>query len=261
MLLPGALTAFAIGLCGATYFAKHGAPDIRLTAPNAMARWHRLRPVLKIHDNTGRILPWLDSITYVPEFVGSAKTLSVPTDSVGTRTYASCPKDGNCRWDSPFATPRALAALFPDQVFQVVVRADDTYVGYLQEMLGTPFLMTPRRLPEGHQADLRLGTDCASLAAYGRRRMGETIPYKGPTGLLDHLATVPEGQMRSGDILHYGAQVQIVFEDRGHIGHPDGEDLVIESWHPFPRIVRQDSSGWEGHGFRVMRFRGDSGSR
>ncbi|QQS05336.1 MAG: hypothetical protein IPK50_00175 [Fibrobacterota bacterium] len=149
----------------------------------------------------------------------------------------------------------------PDRLTEVVVRADDSYAGILQEQLGEPFVMTPVRVAGGHQTDQRIGSDCAAFAAYGRRRMGETIHFQGPRGLLTHLAPVVAGQMRRGDIFHYGVQVQVVFEDRARQGFPDAEDLVIQSWHPYPRVVRLDSSGWRPHPFRVMRFVSDTGDR
>jgi hypothetical protein len=263
--MPGsALTLLAAltGLCwSGTVFARRGDAPVRLLAPSDSTprAWFALVPVLDIHDNSRRISPRLDPIRYVPVALDSAVDLVVAVDTPGTRTYARCAlTDSVCPWSRPVESPGALAERHPDDVFQVVVRADDTYVGFLQELLGTPFVLLPRRLPEGHQTDLRLGSDCAALAAYGRRRMGEDIPYQGPRGLFAHLLPVPHGQMRTGDVLHYGEQVQVVFQDRGRKGFSDPEDLVIQSWHPWPRIVSRDSSGWEGRPFRVYRFRGDS---
>ena len=253
--------ALAVSLSGATVFARRGEPPILLRGPESgrTVAWFRLRPDLAVYDNSRRISPWLDSIRYVPAPMGIAKTISVATDNAGTSTWAWCDTAAiPCRWARPFATPEALAQTHPDEVTQVVARADDTYLGYLQELLGTPFVLLPRSIGSGHQTDLRIGSDCAALAAYGRRRMGEKIPYRGPRGLLEHLVVVPPGQMRAGDLLHYGIQVQVVFEDRGRKGYPDGEDLVIQSWHPWPRIVRQDSSGWQNYPYQVMRFTGDT---
>jgi hypothetical protein len=250
------------GLCwSGTVFARRGDVPVRLpVAPDSTrCAWFRLDPVLGLHDNSRRISPRLDPIRYEPVALDTAVDLVVAIDSPGTRTFARCALiDPHCPWSRSFESPAAMAARHPGDVFQVVVRGDDTYTGHLQELLGTPFVLIPRRLPEGHQTDLRLGSDCAALAAYGRRRLGEDIPYGGPRGLLAHLLPVVEGGMRAGDVLHYGEQVQVVFQDRGRIGFSDPDDLVIQSWHPWPRIVSRDSSGWEGRPFRVFRFRGDS---
>lgn len=244
-----------------TVFARRGDAPVRLpvAADSAPCAWFRLDPVLELHDNSRRISPRLDPIRYVPVALDTAARIEVATDEPGTRTFARCAlTDSVCPWSRSLASPGAPAERHPDEVFQVVVRGDDTYTGFLQELLGTPFVLLPRRLPEGHQTDLRLGGDCAALAAYGRRRMGEDVPYRGPRGLFAHLVPVAPGRMRAGDVLHYGEQVQVVFEDRGRTGFSDPEDLVIQSWHPWPRIVRRDSSGWEGSPFRIFRFRGDS---
>ena len=254
------LASLSIGWSG-TVFARRGDSPVHLpaTADSAPSIWFRLVPRLDLYDNSRRISPHLDPVGYRSTPLDTSTLLEVATDTAGTRTYARCAlTDSVCQWSRPVESPGALAERYPEDVFQVVVRADDTYVGFLQELLGTPFVLLPRHLPEGHQTDLRVGGDCAALAAYGRRRMGEDIPYQGPRGLFAHLLPVPYGRMRTGDILHYGEQVQVVFEDRGRKGFSDPEDLVIQSWHPWPRIVSRDSSGWEGRPFRVFRFRADA---
>ncbi len=263
--MPGsALTLLLAALSlpwSGTVFARRGDSPVHLppTADSAPTIWYRLDPLLELHDNSRRISPRLDPIRYRSVVLDTTTRLRLATDTAGTRTYARCAlTDSACPWSRSIGNSGALAERYPENVFQVVVRADDTYVGFLQELLGTPFVLLPRRLPEGHQTDLRVGSDCAALAAYGRRRMGDPIPYHGPRGLFAHLLPVPEGRMRIGDILHYGEQVQVVFQDRGRKGLSDPEDLVIQSWHPWPRIVSRDSSGWEGVPFRVYRFRADA---
>ncbi|MBK8801128.1 MAG: hypothetical protein IPN71_03555 [Fibrobacteres bacterium] len=243
-------------------FARIGESAVVLRAPPGIhgVRWFRLSPDMSLHDNSIRIYPYLDSIRYTPTLVGTEDSLPAPTDSLGTRTYAWCRTDEICPWIRGFATAELPQSRLPDRATQVAIRLDDSYPGILTELLQTPFVLLPRKVGTGHQTDLRIGSDCAALAAYGRRRMGEAVPYLGPRGLLSSLVSVARGDLRAGDILHYGAQVQVVFEDRGRKGFPDGEDLVIESWHPFPRIVRQDSSGWEDSPYRVMRFASDTGS-
>lgn len=242
-------------------FARIGSPQAVLHPPPGShgVRWYRLAPVLDPYDNLVRIYPRLDSIRYRPTLVGVDDSFPAPTDSLGTRTYAWCRLDVFCPWTDSFATAELPQSHLPDRTTQVAIRRDDSYPGILTELLQTPFVLLPRKVGAGHQTDLRIGSDCAALAAYGRRRMGEAVPYLGPRGLLPSLVSVAQGDLRAGDILHYGAQVQVVYEDRGRKGVPDGEDLVIESWHPYPRIVRQDSSGWEGSPYRVMRFASDTG--
>jgi hypothetical protein len=74
------------------------------------------------------------------------------------------------------------------QWLQVAVRAGDDYLGLLQELRGTPFLVFPEETEFGNQADLRVGADCAALAIYGRRRLGFNVPYGGPRGIVKYLS-------------------------------------------------------------------------
>ncbi|MCK5132239.1 MAG: hypothetical protein KAR40_08835 [Candidatus Sabulitectum sp.] len=158
---------------------------------------------------------------------------------------------------------------------QVSLRPDNSYIGYLYELINTPFIMAPRTTPGGfNQADERLGTDCAGLAVYGRRRMGDiTVHYLGPRGILPYLenispeeyyltgnvytsstgdtAIVPE----RGDILHFRSQVSIFLEDRGIPGTLDTEDLLIQSWFSGTHICRIQDNGFTDYPLRLYRWR------
>lgn len=256
------LLGVALSWASQPIFLRQGdtVPELRARHGTPTTRWLRIVPDHRLYSNAGMAPPRRDLIAYRSFEIARGATFQPPTDSAGTRLYAWCSSSGPCAFDSAIYESGNLRSVFPNSVSEVVIRGDDSYPGVLQELLGTPFVFLPLRVPGGHQTDLRVGSDCAALAAYGRRRRGEAIPYRGPSGLLPYLVPVPPGQMRRGDILHYGAQVQVVFEDRGRKGFPDGEDLVIQSWHPYPRIVRQDSSGWQPHPFQVMRFSSDTGA-
>lgn len=236
-------------------------PELRARHGTPTTRWLRIVPEHRLYNNAGMVPPRRDHIPYRSFEIARGPTFRPPTDSAGTRLYAWCTTSDACIFDSTISTSGSLRLEFPGVVSELVIRGDDSYPGVLQELLGPPFLFLPLRIPGGHQTDLRVGSDCAALAAYGRRRRGEIIPYRGPSGLLPYLVAVSPGQMRRGDVLHYGVQVQVVFEDRARQGFPDAEDLVIQSWHPYPRVVRLDSSGWRPHPFRVMRFVSDTGDR
>jgi len=174
-----------------------------------------------------------------------------------------------------------LNRLYPDHVIQVVCRPSNDYTGYLFEMINTPFLMTPRFTPEGnHQADCRLGCDCAGLAVYGRRRMGFDIPYAGPLRTLRYLTpvlpgvfapdsssspvvyrsetgeTVPvgEGGLATGDIVHFGVQISVFLEDRGVAGILDPEDMLIQSWFDGPHVCEILECGFYHLPVRLYRW-------
>lgn len=133
--------------------------------------------------------------------------------------------------------------------------------------------MAPRRTPDGsQQSDNRLGTDCAGLAVYGRRRQGFDCLYLGPQGITEYLIPVGDGSylpdsdtetgifrneygcavsvgndgLHPGDILHFGAQVSVFLEDREVYGVLDSQDLVIQSWFSEPHVCTIKNNGFFG---------------
>ena len=198
--------------------------------------------------------------------------------NVGTSYLAAGP---------PFAgadTIRAaepLQEIYSEHVTQLVVRGGEDYLGYLRELMGTPFLMTPRRTPGGHhQTDSRLGSDCAAFAVYGRRRMGRPVEYLGPGGIIRYLRLLRPGSLAvggdsgkdlyldrlgkpvpigeegllPGDILHFGEQVSVFAEDRGLEGFLDGEDMLIQSWRNGPHLCTVENSGFAHLPVRIYRW-------
>ncbi len=165
--------------------------------------------------------------------------------------------------------------LMLSETIQMSIRPDDSYTGYLFELINTPFIMAPRATPGGaQQSDSRLGTDCAGLAVYGRRRMGdEGAHYLGPRGIVPMLERITEGEYRltegifrttggepapapeRGEILHFGEQVSIFLEDLGTEGILDGEDLVIQSWFDGPHVCPVKSCGFAGNTVVLYRWR------
>ena len=158
---------------------------------------------------------------------------------------------------------------------QISLRPDNSYTGYLYELINTPFIMAPRATPEGfNQADSRLGTDCAGLAVYGRRRMGYTrVHYLGPRGILPYLEQIDSNEYHNtngifisetgdtakapeiGEILHFRSQVSIFFEDRGIPGILDIEDLLIQSWFNGTHICRIEDNGFTDYPLKLYRWK------
>ena len=158
---------------------------------------------------------------------------------------------------------------------QISIRPDDSYTGYMFELINTPFIMAPRTTPGGaHQSDSRLGTDCAGLAVYGRRRMGdETVLYLGPSGIIPMLERITQDEYlltggvfktedgepapapERGDLLHFGEQVSIFLEDRGTAGILDVEDLLIQSWFHGPHVCPAESCGFTGNPVVLYRWK------
>lgn len=236
------------------------------TSPLAKMRyeWQEISPVFKEggYDNFenaphNEIMTYVEPVTYHLENIKpSKKALSFADFSraevVGTY-YIKAGLAGSLQTD--FESSKRLGG--KDGIIQIVCRNDDTYLGYLSELMGTPFIMFPKVLTDGfHQTDALIGSDCAEFAIYGKRRLGDNIPYCGPKKLSDYLDPVAEGRffpqsrdgkqllsdkdgyglvigntgIKPGDILHYGSQVAVFFEDRGIIGVLDGEDIVMQSY-------------------------------
>lgn len=215
---------------------------------------------------------------------GEPEVLLVPDEDLGIPCpgifYLIADPPSELRVDTvSWAEP--LNYLYPDHVIQVVSRPSNDYIGYLFEMINTPFLMAPRFTPQGNQqADCRLGCDCAGLAVYGRRRMGFDIPYAGPLRILPYLTpvlpdlfapdssqipvvyrsgtgeSVPvgDGGIACGDIVHFGVQVSIFLEDRGVIGILDPEDMLIQSWFDGPHVCAIAVCGFYNLPIRLYRW-------
>jgi hypothetical protein len=177
----------------------------------------------------------------------------------------ACPR-AETSSEPPSPTLEAVARL-PE----LVVRRDDSYVGLLTELLGAPFVLWPAELPcLGHQTDLRLGADCAALLIYGRRRMGEKIPYVAPAGLFrfadlvsEDLLIEPSGQQGSesaapvqvGDILHFGFQTAVLSQDVPPRGRLTRDDLIIHTFHGVAEEVPLGSVPYWRHAVDVLRWR------
>ncbi len=129
-------------------------------------------------------------------------------------------------------------------------------VGVLTEQLGTPFVFFPARLPDGaHQTDERLGADCAALLVYGRRRLGERIPYVAPGGLRRYAAPIRGAPPREGDVLHFGSQTAVLSRDRPPLGRIGPEDLVIHTFHGVAEEVPISALPYRNAPVEVLRWR------
>ena len=174
-----------------------------------------------------------------------------------------------------------LHMLYPREIVQFSIRADDTYIGYLMELMNTPFIMTPRNTPGGnHQADDRMGSDCAAFATYGKRREGFNYRYLGPRGIYAYLEPlydeqfypseqgdihiymsesgnsieIREEKLQPGNILHFREQVSVFYEDRGIEGMLDSEDILIQSWFNGPHFCTIRENGFFGLPLSVYRW-------
>jgi hypothetical protein len=159
-------------------------------------------------------------------------------------------------------------------VQRVTFRADDSYLGYLTELINTPYIFGSAGPDGRNQTDLLIGADCADLAVYGRRRMGLKTEYTS-TYAIDKQAPErakvvtlgPDGRgldekgrpvsAKAGDVLHFpgSRHVAVLWEDREPIGVLDANDLMIHTcWAP-PKIEPIGSTDCASLPWRVLRFK------
>jgi hypothetical protein len=241
------------------------------------ARWFQIAPELRAYNNRpgehARLAPIRYRRTAANAVPSSRIELSFETP--GTRYFCA-----GAVTPERFTTAEPIQRKYAGRVVQVVVRAGDSYEEFLEELLGTPFVMGPAVVPGGwHQTDQRVGSDCASFATYGRRRMGRPVPYAGPVGIVRFLRPLGSGplappgadgvyrdtrgrrirvggdSLRPGDIVHFGAQVAVFHADRGTRGVLDADDLLFQSWRTTPYVTAIRASGFFDHAIRLYRWR------
>jgi hypothetical protein len=192
-------------------------------------------------------------------------------------------KEGTGNQVKPFFSEASpLNHKYPFKVIQIVYRKDDTYIGYLTELLNTPFIIAPM-LTGGdcHETDCRMGSDCAAFAIYGKRRQGYKIPYCGPKWIYKYLTEIKKGALwpkkafgteiyinkddqfvkagidgiTAGDIVHFGEQVSVFYQDSGVKGLLDKDDLLFQCYKDAPHITTIEKSGFYHKPIRVFKWK------
>lgn len=194
-------------------------------------RWVQFKPELKEYDNLIEKNKKIQPVDYTVDIISDGNTLELGKLSAGTYYFGKIPEN-NPSFQTIFPIQREF-----ENIVQIIVREDNTYLGLLTELLNLPFIIPPKYIRSyGHQTDLSIGTDCAELAIYGMRRLGYRIPYCGPKKIYKYLSEV--NYVTKGNILHFGFQVSILYEDKGIIGKIDEEDLLIHAYQDCVKIER-----------------------
>lgn len=166
--------------------------------------------------------------------------------SPGTRHLAARARYRGSALTTPCPLPARPTTAAAVAMTSIVIRRDNSYVGFLTELLGVPYAFAPRPLGRrGHQTDLRLATDCIALAIYGQRRLGRRTPYLPLSGLDRHTRAVCQAgsvaqllsgagrrcgaRVRMGDLLHLGRHVVVMSRDLPPEGKLGPKDLVIHA--------------------------------
>lgn len=164
------------------------------------------------------------------------------------------------------------------EVMRVTFRRDDTYLGYVSELINTPYIFGSAGPDGRNQSDLLIGADCADLAVYGRRRMGKKAEYASSyaidkqaperfravsadeNGKVVDVRGKPivfgEKGVRAGDLIHFpgSRHVAVLYEDRAPLGVLDSGDLMLHTcWAP-PKIEAIGASSCGSFPWRMLRF-------
>lgn len=215
--------------------------------------WYLLRPLPLDYDNTDGCKsesPCLHPIEYEKNFL-QALPFNVPfqlgsqsfIESIGTFLILS--KDDNGRI-----------------LHRIAVRRDDSYIGYVTELIGVPFVYAPiYENGLGHQTDRGLGADCVATLIYGRRRLGEKIPYVSPKKLYEYTIrianrnNVQDAHIRSADLLHFGFQTAVISIDNPPIGKLSDNDKVIHSYHKTVEEIEFSNLPYKKMPFEILRWK------
>ena len=162
-----------------------------------------------------------------------------------------------------------------DDVQRVSIRRDDSYLGYLTEMYGQPYVWASAGLTDAtHQSERLEGSDCADFIVYGARRMGAKLAYtwtgglpqitkllaagsRGPDGIYRDTKDQPVPFTRVGDLILFPRHVGALAEDRGTIGVLDDQDLVMHTLFDSPKEQPLADTGYADKPAELRRFTRD----
>ncbi len=213
-----------------TIFLKQG-DTLCLTDQDTLGKkcWYEIDPEQLNYDISNSSKPYHSLISYKIAKLSSEKSLTIMKVTAGTIYFGLFDDNDSLVKNGELNEKRPLQSCY-DNIFQIVVRENDSYRGYLTELINTPFILPPTFINGfGHQTDLRIGSDCAELAIYGKRRMGYNIPYVGPSGIVNFLDEIKKDSLFEGCILHFGFQVSVLYKDNGKKGKLDADDILIQS--------------------------------
>ena len=233
-------------------------------------RWFKVEPTVGAVDNTTPSFHF-EPITYTETAIVACEgKLTCPADITPTK-FATVPqlpgvgtmafrvevvtKDG-ATLSTPGMTSTKYGGLTPD-VYRVTLRRDDTLIGYATELINTPYIFGSAGPDGRNQSDLLIGSDCADLIIYARRRSGKKAEYTSSYEIDRQAPLLKEGKTpKAGDLVHFPASrhVAILFEDRDPVGQVDENDLILHTcWAP-PTVQRMGDIDCVSRPYRVLRF-------
>jgi len=256
-------------------------------APAVTLRWNRVEPAASSYSNTESGTFQFTQIEYKATAIDGAHgaTLAAnvhPTltpdhgQGVGTMRYQLvATQDGReIASPGPDAHRGRGSGGLRDDVMRVSIRRDDTYLGYLTEMYGQPYVWASAGVTDAtHQSERLEGSDCADFVVYGARRAGKNIAYTWTGGLPEVTKLLSATGMRDdrgvyrdnkgdalpftkvGDLVLFPRHVGVLVEDRGVIGTLDDQDIIMHSLFDTPKEEPIADSGYADKALELRRFK------
>ena len=238
-------------------------------APIATLRWNKIEPVDKTMSNTDSGSFRFEPIAYrATPMRGTAGRGSIPADvhptitpdhgrGVGTMRFQIVVAQDGRTIASPGVEARRGRGSggLTDDVHRVTLRRDDTYLGFLTELYGQPYIWASAGgTPATHQSERLEGSDCADFVVYGMRRMGRPLAYtwtgdlprytrllaagkRATDGVFRDRAGRPLPFTRVGDLILFPRHVGVLTQDRAPLGVLDDGDVIMHSLFDTPKEV------------------------
>jgi hypothetical protein len=256
-------------------------------APTVRLSWFKVEPRVETMSNTESGTFRFESIPYGETKVAAWQgKSSVTADVHPTLTTDRGQGTGTMRFrleaatpDGVFSTPGTSARRgkgsggLTDAVHRISIRRDDSYLGYLTELNGQPYIWASAGTSaRTHQSERLEGADCADFVVYGRRRMGEDRAYTWTGSLPDVTRLLARGApgsggvyvdqrgeplpyTRAGDLLLFPRHVGVLVADRGRAGVLDHEDVMFHAFFASPREQAVGQSDYKDAPIEIRRWR------
>jgi hypothetical protein len=250
-------------------------------------RWYKVEPTEENLSNTSSGKFRYERIAYDEvEVTGWRDDPSVTADvrptltpdrggGLGTMRYKVAARVGRATVESPGKDARRTRAAggLTDDVHRVSIRRDDSYVGWLTELYGQPYIWASAGSTDRtHQSERLEGSDCADFVTYGWRRLGHDVPYTWTEGLRKYTRKLSSGSAREdgvyvdkkgdpipfpkvGDLVLFPRHVGVLVEDRGVKGVLDTQDRMAHTLFESPHEEPIADSGYADMRVDVMRWK------
>ncbi|HTL35693.1 MAG TPA: hypothetical protein VL326_21335 [Kofleriaceae bacterium] len=257
-------------------------------APAVQLAWTRIEPATANMSNTQSGSFKFEPIEYVATAIDNTANKSSiaadvrPTlttdhgDGIGTMRYQLLVTRGDQTIASPGIDARRGRGSggLTDAVTRVTIRRDDTFLGYLTEMYGQPYIWASAGLSDtSHESERLEGSDCADLMVYGARRMGKKVAYtwtgglpsitklvagsgtRGEDGIYRDKAGKPLPFTGVGDLVLFPRHVGALAEDRGTKGVLDDQDIMVHTLFDSPKEQAIADSGYADTSVELRRWK------